>query len=97
MPDRSLTIGLDFDDTYTADPELWDRFVCVASQRGHRVVVVTCRRDTEENRKALQEADLPCLWFYANMGAKETVLRHEHGIEVDIWIDDDPACVNFRR
>lgn len=33
----SLVFGLDFDDTFTADPELWALFIREAQAKGHRV------------------------------------------------------------
>lgn len=40
----SITFGLDYDDTFTADPDLWRQFVSDALRRGHAVVCVTGRR-----------------------------------------------------
>ena len=38
-----MKIALDYDDTYTQDPELWLRFVKDALERNHDVRVVTMR------------------------------------------------------
>lgn len=38
---RPFTISLDFDDTYTLDPKFWNKFICNAEKRGHRVIIVT--------------------------------------------------------
>jgi len=83
------TIALDFDETYTADPELWDEFIRLAQGRGHRVICVTCRRNTLENAEIV---DLPIPVFFTSHGSK---LEHMYrvGVKVDIWLDDDPACV----
>ena len=42
-----MLIALDYDETYTADPVLWDRFIGDANDHGHTVWIVTARRDTE--------------------------------------------------
>ena len=41
------TIGLDYDGTYTVDPDLWLRFVRQAKDRGHEVICVTMRYPEE--------------------------------------------------
>jgi hypothetical protein len=89
-----FTIGIDFDDTYSRDPELWDAFIASAKARGHKVVCVTCRPETLEN---VQECDIPgVLTYCTSMSPKEWYMR-EKGIEVDVWIDDCPDCVKNGR
>jgi len=41
-----MKIALDFDNTYDRDRELWDRFIADCKQRGHTVIIVSCRRDS---------------------------------------------------
>ncbi len=54
--DRGLTISLDYDRTFTAAPGLWRSFVVDAVARGNRVVCITRRDDTDENRHELRLA-----------------------------------------
>lgn len=91
-------IALDFDDTYTADPELWSAFVKLAIHRGHQVYCVTARHNTEENTDAINEAfeeqgiQLPII--FSNMGSKADEVQRR-GLKIDIWCDDSPwAIVN---
>ena len=90
-----MKFGIDFDDTFTADPELWRAFIANAHERGHSCFVVTCRRDTDENRETVAEfvGDLP-RWrqLITGLSAKKWFCERQ-GIEIDVWIDDDPACV----
>jgi len=100
--DTQKTIAIDFDDTYTADPELFNLFIATAASRGHRVIICTCRQDTEPNREAidgfLEAAKAPEIpVFYTDLAPKEHFLRQRRGIEVDIWIDDVPDCVQNGR
>ena len=44
-----LRISIDFDETFTRDPELWADFIKMALSRDHRVTMITARRATEEN------------------------------------------------
>ena len=86
-----MNIALDYDDTYTKDPELWDSFVDAARERGHKVWIVTCRRNTEENRLDIGRP-AGCVVFYSNLGPKLDYMKSLF-LKVDVWIDDDPNCV----
>jgi hypothetical protein len=88
--ERKFTLAIDHDDTYTLDPTLWDAFIQMAKERGHKVVCVTCRPETEEN---VADCDVPgVLTYFTNMAPKAWYMK-EKGIEVDIWLDDCPDCV----
>lgn len=91
-----LTFAIDFDDTFTACPGLWARFVKDAEQLGHRVVLVTCRRDTDENiekiRAALAEVETTLPIVCSKLGSKRAACE-KRGYKVDIWIDDNPDTV----
>jgi hypothetical protein len=88
-----MLIAIDFDETLTADAQLWREFVGSATTIGHRVVCVTARRDTEENRETLaewmQSHGLEMSVFFTGLGSKVEFMR-SRGHKVDIWIDDDP-------
>jgi hypothetical protein len=92
-----VIIALDYDGTYDLAPELWDEFITSAHARGHRVVMVTCRRDTEENRADMKVPGL--LWsehYFTNLASKRWHM-HQLGVNVDVWIDDLPECVKDGR
>lgn len=92
-----MTIAIDFDETYTADPVLWDTFIASAVERGHRVYCVTCRRDTEDNRDVVRIACLPPhRHLFTGLSAKRWYCD-KRGIKVDVWIDDLPRCVDEGR
>jgi hydroxymethylpyrimidine pyrophosphatase-like HAD family hydrolase len=88
-----LLIAIDFDETLTRDAALWSHFISFAQTRGHRVVCVTARRPTEDNRETIDEwmqshgIDIPV--YYSALGSKVHFME-KHGHKVDIWIDDDP-------
>ena len=74
-------IALDFDGTYTADPELWNRFIEMCRDK-HDVWIVTMRYSNEPigiNHPVI----------YTSRKAKK-VYCEEKGIHFDIWIDDTP-------
>lgn len=96
--ETGLTISLDFDQTFTAAPGLWRSFITDAKARGHRVVCVTRREDTEQNQEALRLAfgDLfPELAAAILCGPakQKRQAAADAGISVDIWIDDKPETV----
>jgi hypothetical protein len=89
----SLNIALDYDETYTADPELWNYFINMATVRGHKVWCVTARRDTEENREIVCIPGLPRYRHkFTSHSAKEWFMA-EQGIKIDIWVDDNVRAI----
>lgn len=88
-----LTIAIDFDDTFTADPKLWTEVIQKIQERGHRIICVSARRDVLEHRQALQAVlpeKVPILLSY-DVPKREFALKH--GYDVDIWIEDTPEAV----
>lgn len=58
-----MIIALDFDDTHTKDPALWNRFIDDAHRSGHRVVIATMRYNHEaqcvfDTVKGIERADM---------------------------------------
>lgn len=88
---RPLKIALDHDDTYTADPELWQAFVAHAKQRGHTIELVTFRFPDWDNTDIEANAiKLGIPIVYTSMRQKK------HCYNADIWIDDSPElCASF--
>jgi hypothetical protein len=87
-PEKKLVIALDFDGTYTEDPEGWQLFVHMMKARGHEVHIVTYR-DTDWDNSDIEEA---C----SKMGIKPLFTagkQKQHVFKADIWIDDNPALV----
>lgn len=87
------TFSLDFDDTFTADPELWSFFVAKAQVLGHRVVCVTARFKTEGNLQELKRAlpgGVEILFCGPTPKRKHAT---NNAIEIDVWIDDYPEAI----
>jgi hypothetical protein len=93
MIERKMHLALDYDDTYTLDPEFWDDFIALARRKGHRVYCVTCRVETPETAEII---DIPVPVYYTSMGAKKAHME-ARGIHIDVWIDDYPQCVENGR
>lgn len=83
-----MLIALDYDGTYTADPELWLAFVRTAHASGHRVICATMRTPSEVadmDPRLLASVEVVC----THRQAKVTALR-DRGVAPDVWIDDSP-------
>ena len=76
-----MRIALDYDNTYTLDPALWDGFIKAAQNRGHDVRIVTMRYPQEVIDAAPVEVT------YTSRKAKASVTS------ADVWIDDKPHWI----
>lgn len=85
-----LVIAIDYDDTYTADPELWDMFIKSAQEKGHYVFIATFRGEDDpiENPNGLEVA-------YCNRKPKLHAVRELGLPEPSIWIDDWPWLIGM--
>lgn len=91
-----LTIAIDFDGTITACPELWAKVIALMEADGHRVVMVTCRSDSEANvnfvREYLRRYGIVLPMLFTSNGSKIEAAK-ERGWDVDIWCDDQPHTI----
>lgn len=88
-----MNIAIDLDQTYTADPDMWDSVIECMRSAGHDVFMVTCRPSwdiagMEQAKEIFSDEEI----FFTDNRAKieymETIPFH-----IDIWIDDTPATV----
>jgi len=87
-----LVIGVDFDGTFNADPETFQKIVKAFQAAGHEVLLISQR--TEESRAEIDEVvgDLMpiCLVggyskIYGAMALYDKC--------VDVWVEDNPAAL----
>lgn len=89
-----MRIALDYDNTYSADPDLWNRFAMDASYRGHEVVIVTARDERFDVTAGIQELVNRGWTIYWCRGvAKKWYMHHFGDVDVDVWIDDKPESI----
>ncbi len=88
---KQITIAIDYDGTYTADPLLWLDFIQKALDKGHKVVCVTMRWEGESDSMDPRLKNLVPVVFTARQ-AKHPYVKKQ-GIDVHIWIDDCPHFV----
>lgn len=85
-----MLIALDYDETYTLDPEFWNDFIRMIRERGHRVVCATMRYDTPFESKAVRDTiGKTCEVIFTGRKAKKEFLENIN-IHPDVWIDDNP-------
>ncbi len=80
-----MNIALDYDGTYTRDPDFWNHVIEFARARGHKFYCVTARHSHET-------MNMPCPIIFSERRAKTTAVR-EAGLTIDIWIDDNPQFI----
>jgi HK97 family phage portal protein len=97
MSMRAMTISIDYDRTFTADPRLWGEFAKQSAAAGNRVVMVSRRPDTAENQAAMAEALGEYIEAFSDVLLVGETMKDEAakaaGIEVDVWIDDSPQFI----
>jgi len=85
-----MRIAIDYDGTYTADPQLWNGFINAAKAAGHAIWIITCRRGEDEECRDIK---IPGTFtVFTNMEAKKSYCERRL-LKIDIWIDDDPASI----
>lgn len=94
-----MKIALDFDDTYTKDPDLWIKFADHCRSRGHTLCIVTARPDDNDNfdiemSMLVKMMDIRVIYcsYYPKRHYCATVLD----MHFDVWIDDSPEAIISR-
>jgi acid phosphatase class B len=89
-----VTIAIDYDDTYTVDPDFWNEVIMSAQRRGHDVVVVTARPDTEETRCEMRAVfDMWEVVVHFSGDEPKADYARRNGLAVDVWVDDSPGWI----
>lgn len=84
-----LLFCLDFDETYTADPVLFDGFIQLLKSRGHSVIVATMRYEHEGQEIIDALGDKVEKIIFTGRKAKVKFVE-EAGYYPSIYIDDSP-------
>ncbi len=92
-----MLIGLDFDGTFTRDPEGWISFVQLMKARGHSFVCVTQRPAiglmASEVVETLSVSDGPIMPTVFAGNEWKRVGAENLGFKIDVWIDDTPSMI----
>lgn len=90
-----MKIALDYDQTYTLDPDFWNDVIDAAVDRGHEIRIVTARAPEEDKIPVLSDfldiiyCDGIAKRFYCTWFADD-----RRGWIPDVWIDDKPQSVD---
>lgn len=84
-----MLIALDYDETYTADPEFWDMVISAAEYRGHTVICATMRHEHEgADVIAALGKKVEKIIFTGRKAKHEFVQKA--GYYPSVWVDDSP-------
>lgn len=86
-----MIIGLDYDGTFTADPDLWRRFIGDAQRSGHTVVCVTGRKAMPDYSREPRLPDSVPVVLAGDRWKRHAAAAA--GFPVQVWIDDMPEMV----
>lgn len=87
-----MIIALDFDQTYTVDPQAWNEFIELMQRHGHTVYCVTMRDRVEGEDVHYALGKRVDGIFCTNRQAKRQYML-DAGINIDVWIDDQPGWI----
>ena len=88
-----MIIAIDYDNTYTAAPDLWNQTIKLFQDAGHTIICVTARDDTPVMAQPVLDSIgklVPVI--FANGRWKRDVAKR-NGYKVDVWIDDMPEMI----
>ena len=86
------TIGIDFDDTISLNPEMFKDIINIFKKNEFSVIIVTARNHNDFCDLLNEFKELVDRIIFTNGVAKEDVVS-EFNINIDIWIDDTPICI----
>lgn len=88
-----MIIAIDYDNTYTADPESFNKVIAIFQEAGHDVICVTGRDDGVLGvpvRNSIGKL-IPVI-FAGSTGKREAARKR--GYIVDVWVDDTPGMID---
>lgn len=91
-----LTIAIDDDDTFTADTTAWTKVIELLQSFGHRVICVSARLNSDNQRRELECALPEKVEVYLSYSAQKKDYMASLGQRIDIWIDDCPEAIPSR-
>ncbi len=87
-----MLIAIDYDKTWTADPDLFGSFAKSLKKAGHKCICVTSRAtDTENNDLANSIGQYMPIVYAGNQPKRKAAEKQRY--HVNIWIDDMPESI----
>lgn len=88
-----MIIAIDYDNTYSADPESFNKVITIFKEAGHNVICVTAREDGVMGVPVCNSiGKLVPVIFAGSISKREAAKKR--GYNVDVWIDDMPAMID---
>lgn len=84
-----MNINIDYDDTYTANPDMWDEIIETMHKYDCKVYCITKRLGSLDERKP----QIPVI--HAVKSKLEASVASD--VKIDIWIDDKPQSITPYR
>jgi HK97 family phage portal protein len=97
---RALTISIDFDRTFAADPALWGEFARKAVADGNRVVMISRRPEADREEVISSLGDYAEAFSDVLLVGSDTLkddAAQAAGIAVDVWVDDSPQFIRSEQ
>lgn len=88
-----MIIAIDYDNTYSADPETFNKVIKLFQDAGHTVICVTGRDDGVMGEPVNNSIGKLAPVIFAGSVSKRTAARNR-GYIVDVWVDDMPAMID---
>ena len=90
-----MIIAIDYDETYTVDPDGWDLFCAMFMDRGHTIICVSARNEEHMGpvRDTLGKVIGAGNCIGVNKQPKKQTMLQEYGMIIDVWIDDIPESI----
>jgi hypothetical protein len=86
---KGLGVCVDYDDTFSTNPELWTKIIEMMREAGAHVFCISLRFPN------FPIGNFPGEVYYAS-GQLKWEFAESLGLKVDIWIDDWPAVIGDR-
>ena len=92
---KDLCIALYYHNTYSADPKFWDTFIYMCWMRKFEVYCITHHTGEKQNEKLMDSIGkiLDSDHIIFTMGKAKMDYVKSLGIEIDIWIDNNPIHI----
>ena len=88
-----MLIALDYDDTFTRDPDGWLEFVKLMKARGHQFVGATMRYPGEASGMDERYESVCQKLYFTGRKAKRSYLA-DVGVFPHVWVDDTPEWIS---
>lgn len=95
MGAQPKNFAIDFDETYTLNPQMWVEVMKLFHKAGINVYIVTYRYDNtveEMDLEHLKHYDFVKGIVFTGRKGKDAVCK-SLGIHIDVWIDDNPITI----